>query len=152
MQVLYEVLSWMPIVIVGVFVGRELSIARRGGRLGMSLEALSSWVRIRELCEVLAHVLGREGTSPEELMKHLANRVAELDAALLRWQVIVHDPQSLLAEQAWHIMELTRTKESLERCIRFIDAEARGHGLYGPDVLVRRYREFTKNIKEKERA
>lgn len=160
MNTLYEVLNWMLIVVVLVFVARELYIAHRGGRLGMLLdslsastkEALSAWARIRELCEVLAPVLGREDMSPEELMKHLANRVAELDAALLRWQVIGHDPQSLLAEQARHIAELTRTKESLERCIKFIDAEARGHELHGPDVLARRYREFTKNIKEKDHA
>lgn len=160
MNALYEALNWMLIIVTLTFVVRELYIAHRGGRLGMLLEALSTstkealsaWARLKELCEVLAPVMGREDMSPEELMKHLANRVAELDAALVRWQTVAHDPQSLLAEQASQIAELTRTKEALARCIKFIDAEARGHDLRGPDVLARRYREFTKTIKEEHHA
>lgn len=160
MNALYEALNWMLIIVTLTFVVRELYIAHRGGRLGMLLEALSTstkealsaWARLKELCEVLAPVMGREGMSPEELMKHLANRVAELDAALVRWHTVAHDPQSLLAEQARQIAELTRTKEALARCIKFIDAEARGHDLHGPDVLARRYREFTKTIKEEHHA
>lgn len=156
MNMLYEVLNWALLVSVLVFFTRELYIAHRGGRFGMLMDALSNSAkeallasaRMRKLAETMAPAMGLQTTDPEEMLLYLARRTVELDAALVRWRVVAHDPQSLLAQQASQAAELMRIRAALTKAVQFVEEEARRHRLHGAGNLAQSYTELVTTLKK----
>lgn len=160
MKIFYEAMNWMTLIVVAVFVIRELYIAHRGGRIGMLLdsitattrESLRAWARMQELCSVLAPVLGDETMTPEQVVRTLTNRYAELDHQITKWRTVANDPQSLLAREASQMAAMERLRDDLKKTLEFIQKEASAHDLHGSGTLARRYREFITTIKEEHHA